>query len=136
MKQEIGNPQFTSIYDYDDRIDRTYKIIAKELSLENAELIKKYDRSMMTESLAKATRHKHLQVILNLTRFLGKDWKEAKRDDIDNVTVRVVQEYCNDSGQETNTSYDHKKILPRRIESIDPQMSESIPISMNYFKDN
>jgi len=131
LKQEIGNP-----HDYDDRIDRTYKIIAKELSLENAELIKKYDRSMMTESLAKATRHKHLQVILNLTRFLGKDWKEAKRDDIDNVTVRVVQEYCNDSGQETNTSYDHKKILPRRIESIDPQMSESIPISMNYFKDN
>ena len=32
--------------------------------------------------------------------------------------------------------YQITKILPRRIESIDPRMSESIPISMNYFKDN
>jgi integrase/recombinase XerD len=108
LKQEFGKPQFTSICDYNDRIERTYKIIEKELSQENAEMIKKYDRSMLSESLAKATRHKHLQVILNLTRFLRKDWKDVTKDDIDDVVVRIVQEYCSDSGQETNTSYDHK----------------------------
>lgn len=111
MRQELGNFQNGSIYDYDDRIERTYKIIEAESSKENLDLIKKYDRSMISESLAKATRHKHLQVILNLTRFLGKDWKDATKDDIEGIVVRIVQEYCSDSGQETNTSYDHKKIL-------------------------
>ncbi len=112
MKQQLGSgPQPSTIYNYDDRIERTYKIIEKELSAQNLALITKYDRSMIAESLAKATRHKHLQVILNLTRFLGKNWQDATKDDIENVVVRIVQEYCGDSGQETNTSYDHKKIL-------------------------
>lgn len=139
MKQEIGKPQFTSIYDYDDRIERTYKIIEKETSKENVDLITKYDRSMIAESLAKATRHKHLQVILNLTRFLGKDWKDVTKDDVENVVVRIVQEYCTDSGQETNTSYDHKKILKiffrwfklgsRKKEEVgDPQETKDVKI--------
>ncbi|OLD21609.1 MAG: hypothetical protein AUG16_05185 [Thaumarchaeota archaeon 13_1_20CM_2_39_20] len=139
MKLEIGKPQFTSIYDYDDRIERTYKIIEKETSKENVELIKKYDRSMIAESLAKATRHKHLQVILNLTRFLGKDWKDVTKEDVENVVVRIVQEYCSDSGQETNTSYDHKKILKiffrwfkfgsRKKEEVgDPQETKGVKI--------
>ncbi|MDE1815270.1 MAG: hypothetical protein KGI11_01725 [Thaumarchaeota archaeon] len=80
MKQQLGSgPQISPIYNYDDRIERTYKIIEKELSAQNLALITKYDRSMMAESLAKATRHKHLQVILNLTRFLGKDWQMCSR---------------------------------------------------------
>jgi site-specific recombinase XerC len=114
-------------------------MIEKELSKGNAELIKKYDRSMISESLAKATRHKHLQVILNLTRFLGKNWKDATKDDIENVVVRIVQEYCSDSGQETNTSYDHKKILKiffrwfkfgsRKKEEVgDPQETKGVKI--------
>jgi hypothetical protein len=83
----------------------------KELSSQNVELITKYDRSMIAESLAKATRHKHLQILLNLTRFLGKNWQDSTKDDMENVVIRIVQEYCGNSGQETNTSYDHKKIL-------------------------
>lgn len=54
MKQDLKNSQPSSIYDYDDRIERTYKLIESEFSKENAELIKKYDRSMISESLAKA----------------------------------------------------------------------------------
>lgn len=139
MRQESSQSQSVSIYDYDERIARTYKLIESELSSENVELIKKYDRSMMTESLAKATRHKHLQTILNLSRFLGKDWKDTTKDDIDNIVVRIVQEYCNESGQETNTSYDHKKILKifyrwfklgsRRKEEVgDPQETKGVKI--------
>ena len=111
MKQERRKPKLASIYDYDVRIERTYKLMEKDISPNDVELIKKYDRSMIGESLAKATRLKHLQVILNLSRFLGKDWKDVTRDDIDDVIVRIVSEYCGESGQETNTSYDHKKIL-------------------------
>lgn len=110
MKQEFRISQSSSIYDYDQSIARTYRLIQNELSRENQDLIEKYDKSMIAESLAKATRHKHLQVILNLTRFLGKDWSDVTKEDIDNVVIRIVQEYAGDSGQETNTSYDHKKI--------------------------
>ena len=111
MKQELRKPKFSSIYDYDDRIERTYKLIEKSLSKSNIELIRKYDKVMIAESLAKATRHKHLQVILNLSRILGKDWQSVTKLDIDDLVVRIVEEYSDDSGQETYTSYDHKKIL-------------------------
>jgi len=65
---------------------------------------------MITESLSKAVHHKHLQTLLNLSRYLGKNWNEATRIDIENVVSIVVQKYSPD-GQETNTTHDHKKIL-------------------------
>lgn len=109
--QELENTQKQGIYDYDVRIQRTFKLIRSELSGSNQQLIEKYDKVMISESLAKATRHKHLQVILNLSRFLNKDWNLATKDDVDNVVVRIMQQYSGDSGQETYTTYDHKKIL-------------------------
>ena len=42
---------------------------------------------MISEYLAKATRHKNLQVILNLTRFLGKDWKDVTKDYIEDIVA-------------------------------------------------
>jgi len=65
---------------------------------------------MIIESLSKAVQHKHLQTLLNLSRFLGKNWNEATKMDIENVVSKVVQKYSPD-GQETNTTHDHKKIL-------------------------
>jgi hypothetical protein len=109
QKLEISQKQ--GIYDYDVRIQRTYKLIRSELSESTQQLIEKYDKVMISESLAKATRHKNLQIVLNLTRFLNKDWNLAAKEDIDDVTIRIMQEYSGDSGQETYTTYDHKKIL-------------------------
>lgn len=57
----------SSIYDYDERIIRTYALIEKELPGDDVKLIRRYDETMITLSLAKPTRHKHLQVILNLS---------------------------------------------------------------------
>ncbi len=65
---------------------------------------------MIIESLSKAVQHKHLQTLLNLSRFLGKNWNEATKMDIENVVSKVVQKYSPD-GQETNTTHDHKKVL-------------------------
>ena len=110
-QQKIKAFNKSSIYDYDNRIVRTYALIEKELSPDNVKLIRKYDESMITQSLAKPTRHKHLQIILNLTRRLNKNWESCNIDDIKKLVVRLVQEYGDDSGQETNVSYDHKKIL-------------------------
>jgi integrase len=109
--QKLESSQKQGIYDYDIRIQRTYKLIRSELSESNQQLIEKYDKVMITESLAKATRHKNLQIVLNLSRYLNKDWTLATKEDIGNLVVRIMQEYSGDSGQETNTTYDHKKIL-------------------------
>ena len=86
-------------------------MIEKELADEDVTLIRRYDESMITQILTKPTRHKHLQVILNLSRYLRKSWDSCNKEDIRKLVVRLVEEYADDSGQETNTSYDHKKIL-------------------------
>ena len=62
------------IHPYDMKIGSVYRLIEKDLSQENIALIKKYDRQMARQSLAKATRLKHLQIILNLSRIVKKDW--------------------------------------------------------------
>ena len=66
---------------------------------------------MITLGLGKATRHKNLQIILNLSRFLGKDWANTSKDDIENLVIKIAELYSDNNGQETYTSYDHKKIL-------------------------
>lgn len=86
-------------------------LIQNETSPKNQEIIRKYDDLMLCSSMAKATRHKHLQTILNLTRYLKKDWDVATLNDIENLVVEIVRRYANDNGQATYTSYDHKKIL-------------------------
>ena len=111
MSLKLVKNKKRSIYDYDDRIKRTFNLIEKELSQNNVELIKKYDRLMILESLAKATRHKHLQTLLNLSRFLAKDWVDAITDDIDNTVMIIHDRYADERGKETNTTYDHKKVL-------------------------
>ncbi len=99
------------IHPYDMKIEAAYRLIEKELSKENISLIKKYDKYMVRQSLAKATRLKHLQIILNLSRMIKKDWIEVIKEDIDNLVFKIVQTYGDSNGKETNTTYDHKKIL-------------------------
>jgi hypothetical protein len=103
--------QDIEIHPYDMKIEATYRLIEKELSEENITLIKKYDKYMTRQSLAKATRLKHLQIILNLSRMTKKNWTKVVKDDIDNLIFKVVQTYGDTNGKETNTTYDHKKIL-------------------------
>ena len=99
------------IHQYDRKIVAAYRLIEKELSKENITLIIKYDKHMARQSLAKATRLKHLQIILNLSRMTKKDWTDLVKDDIDNLVFKIVQTYGDSDGKETNTTYDHKKIL-------------------------
>lgn len=60
------------IHPYDRRIANTLKRIENELSKYNVELIKSYDRELVNNSLAKATRLKQLEIILNLSRIIKK----------------------------------------------------------------
>ncbi|MEM4379044.1 MAG: tyrosine-type recombinase/integrase [Candidatus Nitrosotenuis sp.] len=61
--------------------------------------------------MAKATRVKHLSVLLNLTRFYhNQDWQSITKQDVTNIVAEIMTKYS-DNGQETNTTWDHKKIL-------------------------
>jgi hypothetical protein len=111
QNKQITEPKKSTIYDYDDRIKRTWNLIRKELSKENQELIERYDNEMIALAKAKATRHKHLQTILNLCRYVGKNWDQVIKNDVSNLVIIIMKEYSDENGQETYTSYDHKKIL-------------------------
>jgi len=42
---------------------------------------------------------------------LQKDWEEVTKNDIDILVLEIIQKHSDESGKETNYSYDHKKIL-------------------------
>jgi len=82
-----------------------------ELSSANVELVSKYDKMMISISLSKATRLRHLQTVLSLSRLLRKDWKDVTRKDVEELAFEIMQRYGDSKGQETHSSFDHKKIL-------------------------
>ena len=82
----------------------------KDLSENNILLIKKFDRVLVNESLSDARRSKILSTILSLSRMLNKDWSETNKEDIEELVYNFNKKFSK-SGQETNTTSDHKKIL-------------------------
>ena len=99
------------IHDYEDRIARVYKLLQRDLSTENFELIEKYDHHFVQLSLAKAYRCRNLNALLMLSRILNKNWADATKKDLDSLVYRVVQTYSDHKGQETNSTADAKKYL-------------------------
>ncbi|MDH3311880.1 MAG: tyrosine-type recombinase/integrase [Nitrosopumilus sp.] len=63
------------------------------------------------QSIAIATRQKHLRTLLGLSRLLQKDWKDITKNDIEKLVYEIMQRHADESGKETNYSYDHKKVL-------------------------
>ncbi|MDH2907415.1 MAG: hypothetical protein PXX83_04875 [Candidatus Nitrosotalea sp.] len=82
-----------------------------ELSDDNVRLILDYNKMMVSISLSKATRLGHLQTLLSLSRLLGTDWKDVTKREIDDFAFKMVEKYGDVKGQETYSSFDHKKIL-------------------------
>lgn len=105
----IGNKDFV-IHPYDRRINSTLKLLEKVLSKYNFTIIKNYDKELVNNSLAKATRLKHLQIVLNLSRMIKKDWNQVTKQDVSDLVYHIMQTYS-DTGQENNVTWDHKKIL-------------------------
>jgi hypothetical protein len=99
------------VHQYDKEIEAVHGRIKRELSADNSVLIERYDRELVRLSIAKSTRLTHLKILLNLTRLLKKDWKDVAKPDIDELVFEITRHYADESGQETYTSYDHKKIL-------------------------
>ncbi len=111
-KQQIsGNRQDgIKLYNYDRIIFRTFALMQKDLSQNNFQIMKKFDRVLVNESLSDARRSKILGTLLSLSRMLKKDWNEANKEDIEELVYNFNKKFSKE-GQETNTTSDHKKIL-------------------------
>ena len=108
--KQIHHNKEIVIHDFNKSLDHTFMTINRDLSEKNAELIKKYDKEMIRNLLAKGTRLKHLLIILNLSRMLKKDWENFTREDIEELVYQFIQRYS-PNGKETHHTWDHKKIL-------------------------
>ena len=108
---QFSKKQSIAIYNYDNLLKKLWSTIKRELSEQNVKLLQKYDKIMITTSLAKATRLKQLKMILSLSRLLQKNWEDFTKEDIDNLVLKVMERYCDENGRETSTTWDHKKVL-------------------------
>lgn len=99
------------IYEYDKQIKAIFRNIERDLSSKTAELIKKYDREMINSSKAKSTRRKHLQTLYVLSKLLNKEWGLVTKEDIDVLVSKIMDQFAEQNGQESNYSYDNKKVL-------------------------
>tara|TARA_Y100000590_G_C15184701_1_gene812609 strand:- start:182 stop:604 length:423 start_codon:yes stop_codon:yes gene_type:complete len=91
------------VHDYDTQISYTMKNLKKDVSKRNYETILDYDRNMKLSNLSKATRNKHLQAMLGITRKLPKDkeWKDVLRTDIDDLVIWIMETYADHKDQES-----------------------------------
>ena len=111
MSQKTRNKAQSDDYYYKGRISSQKKKLKALVTSAEYRLFEKYDIVMINESLSDATRCKHFEIILSLTRILSKkSWITLDQDEIDILVSNVMRTYSHD-GKETNTTYDHKKIL-------------------------
>jgi integrase len=108
--KQVTEP-ISDIYKYDVQIQQIFHRIEEELSANTIDLIRKYDREMVNTSKAKGTRRKHLQTLYILSKMLKKEWNDVTKDDINILVSEIMQKFADQNGQESNYSYDHKKVL-------------------------
>lgn len=99
------------VHKYGKQIEADYKLGKKRLSNYNFTLFKDYDEELIRQSFAKATRHKSLQMILSLSALHEKDWNNVTKEQVRTLLTKIMTVHSKKTGQETNTTYDHKKHL-------------------------
>ena len=81
------------------------------MSLDNNTTLQDYDTDAIIQTIGKATRIKHLSILLQLSfRFDDKPWKEYTERDIKIYVAEVMTKYSS-KGDETWTTADFKKVI-------------------------
>jgi len=111
MSTKQIHKSISDIYTYDKQIQGIFKKFKRDLPKNTIELIYKYDREMINTSKAKGTRRKHLQTLYVLSNLLEKEWNQVTKDDVDILVSKIMEKFAETNGQESNYSYDHKKVL-------------------------
>jgi len=111
LSQKLKAIHPADIHNLNRSLQQVKSRIQRELPKETVEVISDYDKVMVGQTLSKVTRLKHLLVILNLSRMLSKSWDSVTKKDVDELVYKIMKRYGNENGQETHSSFDHKKIL-------------------------
>ena len=64
MKNKTGSDGSFDLYNYDKLFSGAFRQLKEELSAANFELVQNYDKVMVNDSLAKATRLKHSLMVI------------------------------------------------------------------------
>ena len=110
MSQMISQIKNKGHYGYSQKIISYKSGLKKILVTKEYNLLEKYHESMINTPTALATQVKNLEVILSLSRLIKKNWLSMTRDDVNHLVSVVMIKYSDD-GQETHSTYDHKKML-------------------------
>lgn len=87
------------LYNYKRIIFRTFALIEKDLSHNNVQIIKKFNRILVNESLSDARRSKILGTLLSLSRMLGKDWEDIDKEDVEEWVYKFNKKFSKDGDQ-------------------------------------
>jgi len=85
MEKEIN------IYNYEKRKKKCLEIL-NTLSPQNKKDIEKFCTSILTQGLSTATYYKYLERLPQLAKLLGKDFRDATKEDIQNLFEKMVME--------------------------------------------
>ena len=112
MKNErLESASRLDVHNIDSDITACLTTLEKELSTENWNLVQKYNILLTNKANSKAARRKELRLLLSLNRFnQNKSWESITKDDVSNLVYEIMTKYSRD-GQETWTSYNHKREL-------------------------
>ena len=85
MEKEIN------IYNYEKRKKKCLEIL-NTLSPQNKKDIEKFCTSILTQGLSTASYYKYLERLPQLAKLLGKDFRDATKEDIQNIFEKMVME--------------------------------------------
>ena len=99
------------VHNVDTDLEICLQTLEKECSADNWKLIKKYNVLLTTSAISKASRRNQMRLLLSLNRRnQNKSWEDMTRDDVTGLVATVMNEFSKD-GQETWSTYGHKRAL-------------------------
>ncbi|MCV0411399.1 tyrosine-type recombinase/integrase [Nitrosarchaeum sp.] len=104
------NSQKIEVHPFEKKIQQSYDLAKKIMSTKNFDLFQRYDMAMIGDTIAIATRHHQLSMIIHLTKQINKDWESVTKDEIDKLVYNIMKKNSPD-GKENWTTWDNKKIL-------------------------
>ena len=99
-------------YRLSNKIAGSKKRLKQLLSSDVFQILEKYEKAMVMDSLADASKAKNFDTILGLTRLLpdNKSWLELDRDDVEDIVVSIMNKY-GENGKESSVTNDFKRFL-------------------------
>ena len=106
MRQTQGD------YRFENKIAGSKNRLRDMVNRDVFQVLEKYEKAMVMDSLSDAAKAKNFDTILGLTRLLPQDksWLELDKDSVEDIVVAVMNKY-GENGKETSVTLDFKRFL-------------------------